>query len=258
MTGSCRARIPLALPARTALREGCRTVVAGRWSPSCREARLVHQQWPLFGAPVLHRAGDRVPRRHGDAPASSRPAFPMRSTRARGGASPTRPSSSIPTSKRGTIEVRAVEIDSNTGQPLPIALDPVAELEPATSARWCRGAAASWPSARRTPSARLLHTSSLIAAGSASCGLRSDGTLSNSRMRFESPARNPGQCAAVLRLPPATRMVLVELTYRDDSVWKPRPPPLIPLNHRWPWRAPSSGSARARRAAARTARRLAT
>jgi len=75
---------------------------------------------------------------------SSRPAFSMRSTHARGGASPARPS----TSKRGTIEVRAVDIDGDTTGPLPIARDPAAELEPAPGACWNRRAAGGWPSAR--------------------------------------------------------------------------------------------------------------
>jgi hypothetical protein len=122
-----------------------------------------------------------------------------------------------------TIEVRAVDIDGNTAGPFPIAFDPAAELErgdrrtlESTSGSWLAFGDSNGP---------LVYFTHLVTYRCAIRELRIgiDSTVPNKIVPLgecdpKHPYEIPANAQPYLRLPPATQMVSVELTYRDGSV----------------------------------------
>jgi hypothetical protein len=128
-----------------------------------------------------------------------------------------------PDQPAATIEVRAVDIDGNTAGPFPIAFDPAAELErgdrrtlESTSGSWLAFGESNGP---------LVYFTHLV---SYRCAIRElrigiDSTVPNKIVPLgacdpKHPYEIPADAQTYMRLPPATQMVSVELTYRDGSV----------------------------------------
>jgi hypothetical protein len=122
-----------------------------------------------------------------------------------------------------TIQIRAVDLDGNAVGPFPIAFDPAAELEHGDR-RTLEMTAGSWV-AFGDSNGLLLYYTHLV---SYRCGIREarigvDSTVPNKALPLgdcdpKHPYEIPANAQPYLRLPPATRMVSVELTYRDGSV----------------------------------------
>jgi hypothetical protein len=128
-----------------------------------------------------------------------------------------------PDQKATTIEVRAVDVAGNTAGPFPIAFDPNAELERGDR-RTLEMTAGSWLSFGQSNGPLVYYTQLM----SYRCAIREmrigiDSTVPNKVIALgdcdpQHPYEIPANAQPYLRLPPATQMVSVELTYRDGSV----------------------------------------
>ncbi|HXC27839.1 MAG TPA: toll/interleukin-1 receptor domain-containing protein [Stellaceae bacterium] len=122
-----------------------------------------------------------------------------------------------------TIQVRAVDADGNTAGPFPVAFDPDAELARGDR-RTLEMTAGSWLSFRDFNGLLVYYTHLM----SYRCAIREvrigiDTTVPNKVIPLgdcdpKHPYEIPSDAQPYLKLPPATQMVSVELTYRDGSV----------------------------------------
>jgi hypothetical protein len=121
------------------------------------------------------------------------------------------------------IQVRAVDLGGRTAGPFPITFDPAAELEKGDR-RTLEMTAGSWLSFREFNGLLLYYTHLM----SYRCGIRDvrigiDTTVPNQAVPMgpcdpTHPYEIPANAKPYLKLPPGTKMVSVELTYRDGSV----------------------------------------
>lgn len=128
-----------------------------------------------------------------------------------------------PDQQAATIEIRAVDADGNTAGPFPVAFDPDAELARGDR-RTLEATTGSWLSFREY-NGLLVYYTHLV---SYRCAIRElrigiDSTVPNKVVPLgacdpKHPYEIPGDAQTYIRLPPATQMVSVELTYRDGSV----------------------------------------
>jgi hypothetical protein len=128
-----------------------------------------------------------------------------------------------PDQEAATIEVRAVDIDGNNAGPFPIAFDPGAELERGDR-RALEMTAGSWLSFGESNGLLVYYTQLMTYR----CAIRDmrigvDSTVPNKVIALgdcdpKHPYEIPPKAQPYMRLPPTTRMVSVELTYRDGSV----------------------------------------
>lgn len=128
-----------------------------------------------------------------------------------------------PDQPAATIEVRALDIDGKAAGPFPIAFDPGAELE-RSDRRTLETTAGSWL-AFGDSNGLLLYYTHLM---SYRCAIREmrigiDTTVPNKVIPLgecdpKHPYEIPASAQPYLRLPPATRMVSVELSYRDGTI----------------------------------------
>jgi hypothetical protein len=128
-----------------------------------------------------------------------------------------------PDQKATTIEVRAIDAAGNTAGPFPIAFDPDAELERGDR-RSLEMTAGSWLSFGQSSGLLVYYTQLMTYR----CAIREmrigiDSTVPNKVIPLgdcdpKHPYEIPANAQPYLRLPPATQMVSVELTYRDGSV----------------------------------------
>jgi hypothetical protein len=128
-----------------------------------------------------------------------------------------------PDQTAATIEVRAVDVAGNTAGPFPIACDPNAELERGDR-HTLEMTPGSWLSFGQS-SGLLVYYTQLVTYR---CAIREmrigiDSTVPNKVIPLgdcdpKRPYEIPANAQTYLRLPPATQMVSVELTYRDGSV----------------------------------------
>jgi len=130
-----------------------------------------------------------------------------------------------PDQAAATIEIRAVDLDGNTVGPFPIAFDPLAELERGDR-RTLEMTSGSWLSFGESSNGGvLLYYTHLVTYR---CAIREarigvDSTVPNKVVALgdcdpKNPYEIPENAQPYLKLPPATHMVSVELTYRDGSV----------------------------------------
>jgi hypothetical protein len=128
-----------------------------------------------------------------------------------------------PDQPAATIEIRAVDLQGGTAGPFPIAFDPVAELMRGDR-RTLEMTASSWLSFRDF-NGLLLYYTHLV---SYRCAIREvrigiDSTVPNRVIPLgECDPKHPYEILEkeqpYLKLPPTTKLVSVELTYRDGSV----------------------------------------
>ena len=121
------------------------------------------------------------------------------------------------------IEIRAVDLQGRTAGPFPIAFDPAAELMRGDR-RTLEMTASAWLSFRGFNGLLLYYTHLM----SYRCAIREvrigiDSTVPNQAISLgecdpKHPYEIPEKAQPYLKLPPATKMVSVELTYRDASV----------------------------------------
>lgn len=121
------------------------------------------------------------------------------------------------------IQVQAVDLNGRLAGPFPIAFDPAAELERGDR-RTLEMTAGSWLSFREFNGLLLYYTHLL----SYRCGIREvrigiDTTVPNQAVALAPcdpmhPYEIPANARPYLKLPPSTKMISVELTYRDGSV----------------------------------------
>jgi hypothetical protein len=121
------------------------------------------------------------------------------------------------------IEIRAVDLQGRTAGPFPIAFDPAAELMRGDR-RTLEMTASAWLSFREFNGLLLYYTHLM----SYRCAIREvrigiDSTVPNQAISLgecdpKHPYEIPEKAQPYLKLPPATKMVSVELTYRDGSV----------------------------------------
>ncbi len=121
------------------------------------------------------------------------------------------------------LEIRAVDQNGRTLGPFPIAFDPGAELE-RSNRRMLEMTAGSWLMFREYNGLLLYYTQLM----SYRCAIREvrigiDSTVPNRVVALgacdpKQPYAIPENALPYLKLPPATKMVSVELTYRDGSV----------------------------------------
>lgn len=122
-----------------------------------------------------------------------------------------------------TIEVRVVDISGRTIGPLPVVFDPAAELERGDR-RTLEMTSGSWLSFRDYNGLLLYYTHLM----SYRCAIREvrigiDTTVPNKPIPLgecdpKHPYEIPSKARPYLKLPPGTKMVSVELTYRDGSI----------------------------------------
>lgn len=122
-----------------------------------------------------------------------------------------------------TIEIRAVDADGRTFGPFPVAFDPDAELARGDR-RTLEMTMGSWLSFRDYNGVLVYYTHLV----SYRCAIREvrigiDTTVPNKVIPLgacdpKHPYEIPTNAETYLRLPPATQMVSIELTYRDGSV----------------------------------------
>src|SRR6185312_5825086 len=122
-----------------------------------------------------------------------------------------------------TIEVRVVDISGRTIGPLPVVFDPAAELERGDR-RTLEMTSGSWLSFRDYNGLLLYYTHLM----SYRCAIREvrigiDTTVPNKPIPLgecdpKHPYEIPSKAQPYLKLPPGTKMVSVELTYRDGSI----------------------------------------
>ncbi|HEX3535728.1 MAG TPA: toll/interleukin-1 receptor domain-containing protein [Stellaceae bacterium] len=122
-----------------------------------------------------------------------------------------------------TLEIRAVDLQGRTAGPFPIAFDPAAELMRGDR-RTLEMTAGAWLSFREFNGLLLYYTHLM----SYRCAIREmrigiDSTVPNQVVSLgecdpKHPYDIPQKAQPYLKLPPATKMVSVELTYRDGSV----------------------------------------
>ena len=123
----------------------------------------------------------------------------------------------------GTLEVRAVGTRGEPLGPYPIRFEPMAALERGQR-KILEMTAGSWVSLREF-NGLLLYTTHLM---SYRCALREvrigiDSAIPDRKVAMppcdpKDPSAIPSNVQPYLKLPPATRAVSVELTYRDGSV----------------------------------------
>jgi hypothetical protein len=128
-----------------------------------------------------------------------------------------------PDQKATTIEVRAVGADGTTAGPFPIAFDPDRELERGDR-RALEMTAGSWLSFGESNGLLVYYTHLMTYR----CAIREmrigiGSTVPSKTVPLgdcdpKHPYEIPPKAQPYLRLPPATQMVSVELTYRDGSV----------------------------------------
>jgi hypothetical protein len=121
------------------------------------------------------------------------------------------------------IEIRAVDLQGRTAGPFPIAFDPAAELMRGDR-RTLEMTASAWLSFREFNGLLLYYTHLM----SYRCAIREvrigiDSTVPNQPISLgecdpKHPYEIPAKAQPYLKVPPATKMVSVELTYRDGSV----------------------------------------
>lgn len=121
------------------------------------------------------------------------------------------------------IQVRAVDLSGRATGPFPIAFDPAAEIERGDR-RTLEMTSGSWLSFREFNGLLLYYTHLM----SYRCGIREvrigpDSTVPNRVIPLPPcdpthPYEIPANAQPYLKLPPATKTVSVELTYRDGSV----------------------------------------
>lgn len=122
-----------------------------------------------------------------------------------------------------SIEVQAVDLKGHTAGPFPITFDPAAELIRGDR-RTLEMTASAWLSFREYNGLLLYYTHLM----SYRCAIREvrigiDSTVPNQAISLgdcdpKHPYEIPAKAQPYLKLPPATKMVSVELTYRDGSV----------------------------------------
>jgi len=122
-----------------------------------------------------------------------------------------------------TIQIRVVDIDGHTVGPFPIAFDPQAELERGDR-RTLETTAGSWLVFGESNGLLLYYTHLM----SYRCAIREvrigvDSTVPNKLVPLgdcdpRHPYEIPANAQPYLKLPSATQMVSIELTYRDGSV----------------------------------------
>ncbi|HML10689.1 MAG TPA: toll/interleukin-1 receptor domain-containing protein [Stellaceae bacterium] len=128
-----------------------------------------------------------------------------------------------PNQPAATIEIRAVDISGNTVGPFPIAFDPAAELEHGDRSA-LEMTSGSWLAFNDSDDTILYYTALVTYR----CAIREmrigiDSTVPNKVIPLpecdqKRPYEIPNSAQTYLRLPPGTKMVSVELTYRDGSV----------------------------------------
>ncbi len=128
-----------------------------------------------------------------------------------------------PDQPAATIQIRVIDIDGHMVGPFPITFDPVAELERGDR-RTLETTAGSWL-AFGDSSGPLLYYTHLMTYR---CAIREvrigvDSTVPNKSVPLgdcdpQHPYEIPAGARPYLKLPAATKMVSVELTYRDGSV----------------------------------------
>lgn len=128
-----------------------------------------------------------------------------------------------PDQAAATIQIRGLDLGGHAIGPFPIAFDPVAELERGDR-RTLEETAGSWVSFGES-NGLLLYLTHLMTYR---CGIREtrigiDSTVPNKVVPLgdcdpKHPYEIPAKAPVYLKLPPPTRMVSVELTYRDGSV----------------------------------------
>jgi hypothetical protein len=128
-----------------------------------------------------------------------------------------------PDQPAATLEIRAVDLQGRTAGPFPIAFDPAAELMRGDR-RTLEMTTSSWLSFREF-NGLLLYYTHLV---SYRCAIREvrigiDSTVPNRVIPLgecdpKHPYEIPEREQPYLKLPPATKLVSVELTYRDGSV----------------------------------------
>jgi hypothetical protein len=123
----------------------------------------------------------------------------------------------------GVIQVRGVDLDGQIAGPFPIAFDPVAETARGDR-RILEMTAGSWVSFREYNGLLLYYTqvvSFRCAVRELRIGIDSavpDRAIPLPPCDLKNPAAIPDRVQPYLKLPPATKMVSIELTYRDGSV----------------------------------------
>jgi hypothetical protein len=132
-----------------------------------------------------------------------------------------------PDQPAAALEIRAVDLNGRTIGPLPISFDPAAELMRGDR-RTLEMTTSSWLSFREFNGLLLYYTHLM----SYRCAIREvrigiDSTVPNQAISLgecdpKHPAEIPAKAQPYLKLPPATKMVSVELTYRDGSVSETR------------------------------------
>jgi hypothetical protein len=123
----------------------------------------------------------------------------------------------------GVLYVRTVDLDGRTAGPFPITFDPVAETARGDR-RILEMTAGSWVSFREYNGLLLYYTqvvSFRCAVRDLRIGIDSavpDRAIPLPPCDLKNPSSIPDKVQPYLKLPPATKMVSVELTYRDGSV----------------------------------------